>query len=439
MTHQPNTPASRTEAVAVLRFERNVPGRENDMPRVVSCNWQPDGEYPVYLASRTEQAVPSVASGAVAFLDLARLYCAVTETPSGDLEWSFRQCDMEYFAAEVISQQRASGDLAAPVASGVELDKKLLAYVLQDEEQNRLTPRVIDIAYTAFMIAKQPDAEDGGSSDWFNDTRPVVKKAIEKLRTALAAPSADIAAREQEAIEAVAQQAGALITLKDGSYGNVQAGAVIFAPSEWQAFCAALASRPEPPAVDAGEKGDSAMQNQIEAIWMYAQLYADEHAASIDPLRTHAAIEGAKRRKMQHEVALRQSVRELAAIASRPEAPPASASSATAAQPVGWQVRGIGREDGPGEWHHADAEDLQAYQNGPDMWELRPVFAQPCASQGCGGDVALPRQFLIDLSSLLRMGESHNEGRVWASAVRELVNRHFAALSTDKGDGGSEQ
>lgn len=75
--------------------------------------------------------------------------------------------------------------------------RSLLAYVLQDELHNRLTPRVIDIAYTAFIIAKQPNTEDGGSSDWFNDAKPAVKKAIEKLRTDLAAPAA-IDAREQE-------------------------------------------------------------------------------------------------------------------------------------------------------------------------------------------------------------------------------------------------
>ena len=58
----------------------------------------------------------------------------------------------------------------------------LLAYVLQDELHNRLTPRVIDIAYTAFMQAKRPYDEDGGASDWFNDTRPVVRELIAKLR-----------------------------------------------------------------------------------------------------------------------------------------------------------------------------------------------------------------------------------------------------------------
>ena len=58
----------------------------------------------------------------------------------------------------------------------------LLAYVLQDDMHNRLTPRVIDIAYTAFMLAKRPNTEDGGASDWFNDTKPAITKMIEKLR-----------------------------------------------------------------------------------------------------------------------------------------------------------------------------------------------------------------------------------------------------------------
>lgn len=61
----------------------------------------------------------------------------------------------------------------------------LLAYVLQDDLHNRLTPRVIDIAYTAFMLAKQPNKEDGGDSDWFNDTKPAIKEAIDKLRADL--------------------------------------------------------------------------------------------------------------------------------------------------------------------------------------------------------------------------------------------------------------
>lgn len=38
------------EPVATIRFERGTLGKENDMPRVISCNWLPDGEYSVYTA-----------------------------------------------------------------------------------------------------------------------------------------------------------------------------------------------------------------------------------------------------------------------------------------------------------------------------------------------------------------------------------------------------
>lgn len=58
----------------------------------------------------------------------------------------------------------------------------LLTYVLQDDVHNRLPPRVIDIAYSAFVGAKWPNAEDGGPSGWFNDIKPMVSEAIDKLR-----------------------------------------------------------------------------------------------------------------------------------------------------------------------------------------------------------------------------------------------------------------
>lgn len=36
------------EPVAIIRFDRETPGQENEMPKVISCNWMPDGEYPLY-------------------------------------------------------------------------------------------------------------------------------------------------------------------------------------------------------------------------------------------------------------------------------------------------------------------------------------------------------------------------------------------------------
>ena len=39
------------EPVAVIRFDKTTRGNENEMPKVISCNWQPDGEYRVFLHS----------------------------------------------------------------------------------------------------------------------------------------------------------------------------------------------------------------------------------------------------------------------------------------------------------------------------------------------------------------------------------------------------
>lgn len=88
----------------------------------------------------------------------------------------------ERLAALVEAQQPAPSAAAAPDDKVPEAWTNLLAYVLQDDLHNRLTPRIIDIAYTAFMQAKRPNDEDGGASDWFNDTRPMVRELIAKLR-----------------------------------------------------------------------------------------------------------------------------------------------------------------------------------------------------------------------------------------------------------------
>lgn len=89
-------------------------------------------------------------------------------------------------AYALLSKLRAegvqAGDERPTPAQTLAAHTDLLTYVLQDDVHNRLTPRVIDIAYTAFMQAKQPNTEDGGASDWFNDTKPVVARAIAKLR-----------------------------------------------------------------------------------------------------------------------------------------------------------------------------------------------------------------------------------------------------------------
>lgn len=53
----------------------------------------------------------------------------------------------------------------------------LVDYVLQDDIQNRLTPRVVDIAYSAFTIGRRDTPHD-----WFNDTKPMVMEQLAKIK-----------------------------------------------------------------------------------------------------------------------------------------------------------------------------------------------------------------------------------------------------------------
>lgn len=99
------------------------------------------------------------------------------------VDWCARNAEAANWLADNHAAIRAA--LAAPVQAVAPTDARLrdpnhslLAYVLQGDVHNRLTPRVLDIAYTAFMAAKQPNSEDGGPSDWFNDTKPQITKAI---------------------------------------------------------------------------------------------------------------------------------------------------------------------------------------------------------------------------------------------------------------------
>lgn len=45
------------EPVARIRYERNKEGCENEMPKVVSCNWLLDGVYDLHTRGQLEAAV----------------------------------------------------------------------------------------------------------------------------------------------------------------------------------------------------------------------------------------------------------------------------------------------------------------------------------------------------------------------------------------------
>lgn len=64
---------------------------------------------------------------------------------------------------------------------------ELVEYILQDDIHNRLTPRVIDIAYSAWSFGRSgKNKDDGGPCDWFNDTKPMVTEQLQKIRKDLA-------------------------------------------------------------------------------------------------------------------------------------------------------------------------------------------------------------------------------------------------------------
>lgn len=69
-------------------------------------------------------------------------------------------------------------------------------YVLKDEQREQVLdyilqsdaaigePRIIDVAYAAFNIAKGENP-NGEQSDWFNDARPYILRMINQFRTNL--------------------------------------------------------------------------------------------------------------------------------------------------------------------------------------------------------------------------------------------------------------
>ncbi len=121
--------------------------------------------------------------------------CRSAHHAKKDQHSAFAECPVVVRHTDAIESLRTA--LAQQVTLVPQEWTNLLAYALQDDMHNRLTPRVVDIAYTAFTLAKRPNAEDGGASDWFNDTKPKVTELIAKLRKDLieefAAASAPVA------------------------------------------------------------------------------------------------------------------------------------------------------------------------------------------------------------------------------------------------------
>lgn len=128
--------------------------------------------------------------------------CRSAHHAKKDQHSAFAECPVVVRHTDAIESLRTA--LAQQVTLVPQEWTNLLAYALQDDMHNRLTPRVVDIAYTAFTLAKRPNAEDGGASDWFNDTKPKVTELIAKLRKDLieefAAASAPVAQHGEQPV-----------------------------------------------------------------------------------------------------------------------------------------------------------------------------------------------------------------------------------------------
>jgi len=81
----------------------------------------------------------------------------------------------------------SKGSNVAALEARVKELEEVLSHLLETEEvTDPGKPRILDLAYTAFLsgfCGKNPD--DGGKCDWFTDTRPQIMRHIEKARAAL--------------------------------------------------------------------------------------------------------------------------------------------------------------------------------------------------------------------------------------------------------------
>lgn len=127
------------------------------------------------MNTTTATPTPEALAIAVIFKDFA-----IDHTPDG---WpAVKQMHLSAAAAE-LERQHAEIERLTAENKALWAKMELVDYVLQNDIHNRLTPRVTDIAYSAFMFGRTgKNKDDGGPCDWFNDTKPMVMEQLAKIQ-----------------------------------------------------------------------------------------------------------------------------------------------------------------------------------------------------------------------------------------------------------------
>jgi hypothetical protein len=105
------------------------------------------------------------------------------------LEARNREVNLQRIEAETLARSQAARLDELERENAALHDK--LEHLLSIDKQHDRTPRIIDLCYTAFMRAHAKNDEDGGPTDWFTDTYPMIVKAIERHRAAALAGSGE--------------------------------------------------------------------------------------------------------------------------------------------------------------------------------------------------------------------------------------------------------
>lgn len=57
---------------------------------------------------------------------------------------------------------------------------KMRVFIFGDAKSSR-HPNLLDLCFDAFTNADRPNSEDGGPSDWFNDTKPKIDESLREF------------------------------------------------------------------------------------------------------------------------------------------------------------------------------------------------------------------------------------------------------------------